>query len=275
MFTQESRNFSKGKLKAVMEEEALLEEGHNNSDDSEAAAYDSDNNPFCMEKYRIIEDTEIIEENKLAEQEVEDEDSDEDSEEEQVHYEGDTEVEDLFEMEEEEEQEKEKEDEVNVVATEEAPMQKPPKKRKKLVVRRGPTTRTHSSVLEEVQPDFIPSSDEEDDGLLFEDEDDGHEPLSFVLPKGRKSRAKKRKPRIWYNDKLEQPHQQLCLYMCFKDQEQFRDALLSLHITQSRDSRYHRNSDQRIIVYCKQEHCQFCIVAAVIKGEKTFAIKKI
>jgi len=55
--TQESRNFSKEKLKAVMEEEAVLEEGHNNSDDSEAAAYDSDNNPFCMEKYRIIEDT--------------------------------------------------------------------------------------------------------------------------------------------------------------------------------------------------------------------------
>ena len=129
-------------------------------------------------------------------------------------------------------------------------------------------------MLEEVQPDFIPSSDEEDDVLLFEDEDDGHEPLSFVLPKGRKSRAKKRKPRIWYNDKLEQPHQQLCLYMCFKNQQQFRDALLSLHITQARDFRYHRNSDQRIIAYCKQEHCQFCIVAAVIKGEKTFAIKK-
>ena len=85
--TQESRNFSKGKLKAVMEEEALLEEGHNNSDDCEDA-YDSDNNPFCMEKYRICEDTEIIQGNKLAEQEVEDQYSDEDSEEEQVHYEG-------------------------------------------------------------------------------------------------------------------------------------------------------------------------------------------
>ncbi|KAE8809732.1 hypothetical protein D1007_13624 [Hordeum vulgare] len=51
--------------------------------------------------------------------------------------------------------------------------------------------------------------DEEDDWLLFEDDDDGHEPPSFVLPKGRKSRAKKRKPRIWYNNKLEHPHQQL------------------------------------------------------------------
>ena len=112
-----------------MEEEALLEEGHNNSDDCEDA-YDSDNNHFCMEKYRICEDTEIIEGNKLAEQEVEDqysdEDSDEDSDEEQVHYEGDTEVEDWIEMEEEEEQEKE--DEVNVVATEEEAMQKTCKK---------------------------------------------------------------------------------------------------------------------------------------------------
>ncbi|KAE8802790.1 hypothetical protein D1007_21438 [Hordeum vulgare] len=153
-------------------------------------------------------------------------------------------------------------------------MQKSPKRRKKLEVRKGPTTRSHCSVLEEVIPDFIPSADEEDDWLLFEDDDDGHEPRSFVLPKGRKSRAKKRKPRIWYNDKLEHPHQQLCLYMCFKDQHQFREALLSLHITQARDFRYHRNSDQRIIACCKQDHCQFCIVAAVIKGEKTFAIKK-
>ncbi|KAE8767923.1 hypothetical protein D1007_60657 [Hordeum vulgare] len=52
------------------------------------------------------------------------------------------------------------------------------------------------------------------------------------------------------------------------------EALLSLHITQAKDFRYHRNSDQRIIACCQQEHCQFCIVAAVIKGEKTFAIKK-
>ncbi|KAE8787406.1 hypothetical protein D1007_38569 [Hordeum vulgare] len=168
----------------------------------------------------------------------------------------------------------EEEEDVNVFAREEHPMQKPTKRRKKLEVRKGPTTRSHSSVLEEVKLAFIPSSDEEDDWLLFEDEDYGPEPLSFVLPKGRKSRAKQRKPRIWYNDKLEQPHQQLCLYMCFKDQHQFREALLSLHITQARDFRYHRNSDQRIIACCKQDHCQFCIVATIIKGENTFAIKK-
>jgi hypothetical protein len=84
----------------------------------------------------------------------------------------------------------------------------------------------------------------------------------------------KRPERVWYNDKLEQPQQQLCMHMCFKNQQQFRDALLNLHITQARNFRYHRNSDKRIIVVCKQEHCQFFIVAAVIKGENTFAIKK-
>ena len=150
----------------------------------------------------------------------------------------------------------------------------PAKKKQKLQVRRGPTTRSHSSVLEEVQPDWKPSSDEEDDSLLKDSEDDGFEPLAFVLPQKRKSRAKKRPPRVWYNEDLEQPHQQLKLHMCFKDQHQFRDALLSLHITQCRDFKYHRNSDQRIIVHCKNEHCKFCIVAAVIKGENTFVIKK-
>ncbi|KAE8782356.1 hypothetical protein D1007_44274 [Hordeum vulgare] len=171
------------------------------------------------------------------------------------------------------EEEEDEDEDVDDFAREEPPMQKYAKRRKKLEVRKGPTTRSHCSVLEEVIRDFIPSEDEEDD-WLFEEEDDGHESPSFVLPKGRKSKAKKRKPRSWYNDKLEQPHQQLCLYMCFKDQHQFREALLSLHITQAIDFRYHRMSDQRIIACCKQDHCQFCIVAAVIKGEKTFAIKK-
>ncbi|KAE8803257.1 hypothetical protein D1007_20837 [Hordeum vulgare] len=241
--TQESINFRKVNL----EEEPLFEQSHNSSD-----AYESDNN--SDNSSHLGEDEEDVDQS---------EESDENSDEELLHYEGDTDVEDLFEQEDE-----------DVFGREEPPMQKSPKRRKKLQVRKGPTTRSHSSVLEEVIPDFIPSADEEDDWLLFEDDDDGHEPPSFVLPKGRKSRAKKRKARIWYNDTLEHPHQQLCLYMCFKDQHQFREALLSLHITQARDFRYHRNSDQRIIACCKQDHCQFCIVAAVTKGEKTFAIKK-
>ncbi|KAE8820464.1 hypothetical protein D1007_01612 [Hordeum vulgare] len=126
--TQQSINFRKDKLKVVMEEEPMFEQAHNSSDESEDA-YDSENNPFCTEKYMISEDAEIIEGNNLAEEE--DVDRDEDSYEEQLHYEGDTEVEDLFEMEEEEQ-------DVNVFAREEPSMQKPSKKRKKLEVRKGP-----------------------------------------------------------------------------------------------------------------------------------------
>ena len=37
--------------------------------------------------------------------------------------------------------------------------------------------------------------------MLKESDDDGYEPLSFVLPKKRKSRAKKRPARKWYNEK--------------------------------------------------------------------------
>ena len=94
MCTQESRNVSKRKLKFVMEEEE--EEGYKSTDDSQGA-YDSDNNPFCMKKYRIAEDTEIIEGKRLADAELEedadsDEETDEDSDKEHLHYEGDTEV---------------------------------------------------------------------------------------------------------------------------------------------------------------------------------------
>ena len=62
-----------------------------------------------MKKYMIAEDTEIIEGKRLAEKELEededsDEDTNEDSEMEQLHYEGDTKVEELFEIEEDEEE---------------------------------------------------------------------------------------------------------------------------------------------------------------------------
>ncbi|XP_073360475.1 uncharacterized protein [Aegilops tauschii subsp. strangulata] len=76
-------------------------------------------------------------------------------------------------------------------------MKEPSRKRQKLPVRRGPTTRSHSNVLGDLKPDFRPSSDEEDTGLLLDSKDDGYEPLAFVLLKGRKSRAMKRPARIW------------------------------------------------------------------------------
>ena len=105
--TQESKNLGKQKLKSVMEDEVLLEEGYYSSDNSEGA-YDSDN---YLEKYRISQDTEIIDGKRQADEEqlADDQDEysdDESEEEEQLHYEGDTEVEDLFEMDEREEEER-------------------------------------------------------------------------------------------------------------------------------------------------------------------------
>ena len=223
VLTQESRNFLNPKLKAVMEEE---QEGY---DGSNVDSFVSE------EELRPAEDIEMQEGRRQREQELQDleegETEDEESEREMLHYEGDTEVEDLFELDEGD----------TVVSEEEEAVSLAAKKKQKLPVRRGPTTRSHSSVLEEVQPDWKPSSDEEEKGLLKDSEDDGYQPLAFVLPQKRKSRAKKRPPRVWYNEHLEQPHQQLQLHMCFRDQHQFREALLSLHITQARDFKYHRN----------------------------------
>jgi hypothetical protein len=111
-----------------------------------------------------------------------------------VHYEGDTEVEELFDLE---------DDDPIILEEEEEEIFVPAKKKQKLQVRRGPTTRSHCSVLEEVQPDWKPSSDEEDNSLLKDSEDDGYQPLAFVLPQKRKSRAKKRPHRVYYNEQLE------------------------------------------------------------------------
>ena len=263
--TQESKNV-KGKLKAVLEIEE--EEGYDGSGGSDCEGEDdSDVNPFYMGDADDIEMDEGKKQREYDEIEEEETDDEESEEEEVVHYEGDTEVEEPFQM--DEDDKVVSQDEETVIVHEEKK-----KKKQKLPVRKGPTTRTHSSVVQEEEPDFKPSSDEEEKGLLKEADDDGFEPLSFVLPKKRKSRAKQRPPRKWYNEKMEAPHEQLCLKMCFKDQHQFREALLNLHITQGRNFKYHRNSDQRIIVECNQKHCNFFMVAAVIKGETTFVIKK-
>ena len=121
---------------------------------------------------------------------------------------------------------------------------------------------------------YIPSSDEEEGGFLKEEDDDGFQPLSWVLPKRGKSRAKKMPPRNWYDERRLQPHEQLCLKMCFRDVEQFRNAMINLHIAQSRNYIYHRNSNVRVTVQCIHEDCPFHMVASEIKGEKTFCIRK-
>ena len=96
--TQESKNV-KGKLKAVLEIEE--EEGYDGSGGSDCEGEDdSDVNPFYMGD---ADDIEMDEGKKLREYDEieEDETDDEESEEEEVvHYEGDTEVEEPFQMDE-------------------------------------------------------------------------------------------------------------------------------------------------------------------------------
>jgi hypothetical protein len=64
--------------------------------------------------------------------------------------------------------------------------------------------------------------------------------------------------------------------MCFTDVEQFGDALINLHIAQSMNFHYHRNSNVRIIADClkRDKGCKFYIIASEIKGEKKFFIRK-
>ena len=95
---------------------------------------------------------------------------------------------------------------------------------------------------------YIPSSDSGSDGDLKEEDDDGAELKAWALPSGRKSRAKKRKPRVWYDENRLQPEDQLCLKMCFTYVSQFRKAVQNLHIAQLRNCYYHRNEPKRIIV---------------------------
>ncbi|KAE8799011.1 hypothetical protein D1007_25632 [Hordeum vulgare] len=265
--TQERKNV-KGKLKAVLELEE--EDGYEGSGGSDwEGEVVSDGNPFYMgdaDDIEMEEGKRQREYNEIEEEETYDEGSEE---EEVVHYEGDTEVEELFQMDEDDKVVSQAED--TIVIHEE---KKKKKNKNNLPARRGPTTGSHSSVLEKEEPEFIPSSDEEEKGLFKGADDDGFEPLSFVLPKKRKSRAKQRPPRKWYKEKMEQPHEQLCLKMCFKDQHQFTEALLNLHITQGRNFKYHINLDQRIIVKCKQEHFNFFMLVATIEGETIFVIKK-
>ena len=177
-----------------------------------------------------------------------------------LHYEGETDVEDIFVNDEEE----------NVEEI-------PPEPVKKKVKRPGPTLRSHSQVELSDNSDWAPSDEEEDLGFLKEEDDDGFQPLAFVLPPGRKSRSKKQKERVWYDDKRENPEQQFMLKLCFKDVYQFRDALARLHITQVRNFHFHRNTPDRIIVWCKGKErygCKFYMTASTVGHEKTFCIRK-
>jgi hypothetical protein len=189
-----------------------------------------------------------------------------------LHCEGDTDIEDIF-VGDDEPAGDQAPDQAPDKANEPVPEDK--KTRKLAVKRKGPTQRSHSSVVIDEGPDYKPTSDDDKcPGYMEFSDDDGFEPLSMILPKGRKSRAKKRPERKWYDEKRLQAHEQLCLKMCFRDVHQFRNALINLHIAQNRDYHYHRNSNVRIIVDCLKENCHFYMVASEIKNEKTFVIRK-
>ena len=242
--TQESINVDKGK--AV--EEPYDEDNGSGSD------FDMGEADFAIrEEMRSKEDEELAE--KLEEMRRSREDP-------LLHCEGDTDIEDIF---------VEEDDQANEPTPE--PITEPKKKRNKKV-RPGPTTRSHSGVVIDDILNYIPSSDQEEGGFLKEEDDDGFQPLFWVVPKRGKSRAKKMPPRNWYDERRLQPHEQLCLKMCFRDVEQFRNAMINLHIAQSRNYIYHRNSNVRVTVQCIHEDCPFHMVASEIKGEKTFCIRK-
>ena len=107
-----------------------------------------------------------------------------------LHCEGETDVEDIFDIQEDPEE-----------LASEQPVKKKPK-------RQGQPTRSHSQVVKEAMPQWVPSDDEEELAFLKVEDDDGYELVPFVLPKGgRKNRAKKSKERVWYDETRENPEQ--------------------------------------------------------------------
>ena len=143
----------------------------------------------------------------------------------------------------------------------------------KLPVRRGPTDRSHISSVATIEPDYVPSSDENMEDVKCELSDE--EEIRYVPNTGNRSRAKKRAVRKWYKVEMQQPEDQICWQMCFEDVYQFRRALVNLHVTQRRNFHYHRNCKDRIIVDCSQEGCNFHMTASQVGKEKTFCIKKL
>ena len=141
----------------------------------------------------------------------------------------------------------------------------------------GPTIRSHQEVQKEVKPDWFPEADEfcfpGDVGITDEEEEPEG---AFKLASGRKRVLKKSKDRVWFNEKLPDPHEQFCKGLCFTSVYEYRDALRDFHIRTLRNFQYHRNAPDRIIVWCSEraQGCDFYITASKIAHEKTFCIKK-
>jgi hypothetical protein len=201
------------------------------------------------------EDADILE--KLAEQKKQREDP-------FLHFEGDTDVEELF----EEEEESEVEEIPDAEYFQEKKKQKP--------ARPGPTSSSHYEVVKVEDKYFMPTSDEDSSpDELGDSEDDGFVPR-FVLPNGRKRKLKKIKKRVWYDESRADPHEQMALKVCFTDVYQFRRALRTFHIAQLRNFAYWRNNSDRIIVHCseRKKGCPFYMTASKIAHEHTFCIRK-
>ncbi|KAK1599881.1 hypothetical protein QYE76_018483 [Lolium multiflorum] len=254
MHTQESVNCEKGKHVLDLQTCMAEEEKEESEDEDDSWLYPGRFDPLAAEKARRAQEEEMHQ--RIAARKKRNVDP-------MLHCEGESDVEDIYDN-------ATRCDDISTI---------PAVKRQ--VKRPGPTLRSHSQVEADVIPDWVPSDDEGDKGFLKEEEDDGYEPLSFVLAGGRKSRGKMAKERVWYDDSRQNPEQQFMVGLCFKDVYQFRQALARLHIVQVRNFHYHRNTPDRIIVWCKDKQkknneenvkekekrwdCPFYMTAAKIK----------
>ncbi|KAM0829400.1 hypothetical protein ACQ4PT_066876 [Festuca glaucescens] len=181
-----------------------------------------------------------------------------------MHYDGDTDVEELYEDEEESSDDEEEPEPDYFV--------------KKQPMRPGPTTRSHHELVEYQSGDFIPSTDEESSPDDLGDSDDDGAVKKVPLASGKKRKLKKMKKRIWYDPYRADPHFQFCMKLCFKNVYEFRVALRNYHIAQLRNYEYHRNCADRIIVKCtkkgRDQGCKFYLTASEIAHESTFCIRK-
>uniref|UniRef100_A0ACD5ZIR3 Uncharacterized protein n=1 Tax=Avena sativa TaxID=4498 RepID=A0ACD5ZIR3_AVESA len=214
--TQESQMLLKGKAIAIEETDS--------EDDCSMGSDIADDDPWWDAAIEQLEESRRKEQMELAERIEELRRKRQDP---LLHYEGDTDIEDLFVTEED-------------TPTVFVPAPEPAKKKKKIPVKKGPTSRCHTSVAIQDAPEYIPSSDDEDNAAGFSEDDevDLFEPLIMVPPKGRKNRSKKRPERRW-------------------------------------NYSYWRNSNVRIIVHCIHKDCAFHMTASEIKGEKTFCIRTV
>ena len=189
------------------------------------------------------------------------------------HIEGDTDVEDLFFYSDNDGDSHF----IQMVVPEVDPMDVPMqqlKKKKKVPVNKGPTEREHGKRPISQPACYVPSFDSGSDGDVKPEDYDGAE-IGWVLPSGRKSRAKKLAPRVWYDEEREQPEDQLCYKMCFSDVCQFRRAIQQFHIAQLRNFVYHRNGLNAIIAQCaerKTQGCFFHMNGSTIGKRKPFAL---